>query len=113
MLKIIGRICYGVAAALGIASIGVEIQAEQQRRTRGLFARPPTQMGMFLSVRALGLALIGKILEDLGRERAAVTPITSFGKSPMTQPQSLRSAFDRGDLYVEAAPDRRQTMSVR
>jgi hypothetical protein len=113
--KIIGRVFYGMAAALGVISLGVEIQAERQRRSRNVFARPPTQLGIFLGMRSLGLALIGKIIEDAGREPSAIAPTTAFGigKSQMAQPQTLRSSFDRGDLLAESAPDRRSAMSAR
>jgi len=118
MLQTIGRVCYGVAAAIGIASVGLEIRAEQQRQSRGIFSKPPTQLGQFLGLRAVGIALIGKILEDVGRNQTSVsTPssfaTSSFGKVSTPQSQTLRSAFDRGDLYSEQAPDRRASMTAR
>jgi len=116
-MRLVGRVLYGMAAAMGLLSLGAEWQARQrQGQARRLFAppHPPSHTGMFVALWAGIVALLGKVLEDAGeRQRISAKATgsrrsTGFGSYRPYLPQplqraktSLRSDFDLGDQYVE------------
>src|SRR5262245_22478663 len=107
-MRLLGRICYGMAAALGLLSLGVEWQT-RQKQSRGLFPQHPSHTGLLVALWAGLVALMGKVIEDTGHaqpitagtSRTTGPAGTSFG-SYLSQPlqkraKSLRSDYDLGD----------------
>jgi hypothetical protein len=116
-MRLTGRIFYGVAAALGLISLGMEWQNRQRvRQTRGMFSQfqaPQHNTGMLLALWAAIVGITGKVIEDTS-EREPMTagiPGRQFGASlgsyreylpkPPQRTKTLRSDFDLGDQYVE------------
>jgi hypothetical protein len=121
-MRQVGRICYGIAAALGLLSLGVEWQDRQKRgQARRLFPHPPSHTGMLLALWAGMVALMGKVMEDAGQRQPMSVGMTgaqgrSMGIGPYTayvpklfhkQTQTLHSDFDLGDHYVDSRSNAR------
>ena len=113
-MRLAGRICYGIAAALGLISLGMEWQNRRQvAQSRGLFPQPQSHAGMLVAIWAGMAAITGKVIEDTverqpfvagAPERQARASLGSFGAFMPRQAQratTLRSDFDLGDQYVE------------
>lgn len=116
-MRLVGRICYGVAATMGLLSLGMEWQRRQKvRQTRGLFPQPPSNTGMLVAIWAAMVALMGKVLEDTSerqplaaggldrRLRASLGSPSAYPPTPQ-RTNTLRSDFDLGDQYVEYRPN--------
>jgi hypothetical protein len=113
-MRQVGRIFYGIAATLGLLSLGVEWQERRkQGKARSLFPQPVSHTGMLVALWAGMVALMGKVMEDAG-QRQPITAGTSgpqgstgFGPyrtylpKPLQRTKSLRSDFDLGDQYVD------------
>jgi hypothetical protein len=108
-MRVIGRIFYGIAAALGLLSLGVEWRTPQQQARR-VFPRPQLHTGLLVAMWAGMLALVGKVMEDAG-QRALTTAGTRtmriagtrFGAYQRKRAKTLRSDYDLGDQYMELA----------
>jgi len=113
-MRQVGRICYGIAATLGLLSLGMEWQARQKGRARSLFPQPVPHTGMLVALWAGMVALMGKVLEDTG-QRQPITggttnpqgssrfgPYTTYLPKSLQRTKSLRSDFDLGDQYVDS-----------
>jgi len=117
-MRLVGRICYGIAAALGALSLGVEWRTRQQR-TRGLFPKPQSHTGLLVALWAGMVALMGKVLEDAGQRQPITAGMrgTRLGaytpKPPQRRAQTLRSDYDLGDQYVESAANARPLATAR
>jgi hypothetical protein len=74
MLRILGRVCYGLAGASVLLSLGSQFRMiEPQAKARAFMKRPPTtprseRQSIFFGLWAPTLAIAGKILEDAARE---------------------------------------------
>jgi hypothetical protein len=112
MLQTIGRFCYGMAAVVGLIAAGTHLQTEQTRQ-RGLFAKPPTQNGLYLALWAPTLLIVGKVLEDLGKGQPVLFGSGSQGKFTTAHAQALHSAFDLGDQINDQLGERRSMISPR
>ena len=121
-MRQVGRICYGIAAALGLLSLGVEWQNRQKRgQARSLFPQPPSHTGMLVALWAGMVALMGKVMEDAGQRQPITEGMTgpqvrSTGFGPyrtylpkllQKRVQTLHSDFDLGDQYVESKSNSR------
>jgi hypothetical protein len=127
-MRLVGRICYGIAAALGLLSLGVEWQERQrlqkQGQARRLFPQPPSHTSTLVALWAGMVALMGKVLEDTGERQPMTVEApgsrgrTSFGAygtyipKPLQRAKTLRSDFDLGDQYVESRADGRPFATV-
>ncbi|HEX6123132.1 MAG TPA: hypothetical protein VFY89_08225 [Ktedonobacterales bacterium] len=113
-MRIVGRIFYGIAATLGLISIGTEIRDRQnQARNKGMFAKHPTHTGLFMGLWALALAVVGKVFEDYERQQPTTTARpTSRGFMPR-RAKTLRSDYDLSDQYTEQVINRRPLAAVR
>lgn len=75
MLRILGRVCYGLAGASVLLSLGSQFRMmEPQAKGRLMMKRPPTtarseRQSIFFGLWAPTLAIAGKILEDAAREQ--------------------------------------------
>ena len=121
-MRQVGRICYGIAAALGLLSLGMEWQNRQKRgQARSLFPQPPSHTGMLVALWAGMVALMGKVMEDAGQRQPITEGMTgsqvhSTGFGPyrtylpkllQKRVQTLHSDFDLGDQYVESKSNSR------
>jgi hypothetical protein len=121
-MRQVGRICYGIAAALGLLSLGMEWQNRQKRaQARSLFPQPPSHTGMLVALWAAMVALMGKVMEDAGQRQLITAEITgsqvrSTGFGPyrtylpkllQKRAQTLHSDFDLGDQYDESKSNAR------
>lgn len=106
-MRIVGRIFYGIAAALGLLSIGTEVRDRQlQAKQRGPFARHPAHTGLFVGLWASVFALVGKVFEDYAREHPATTTGATSRPNMRRHAQTLRSDYDLSDQYAEQATNR-------
>jgi hypothetical protein len=126
-MRRVGRIGYGIAAALALLSLGVEWQSRQkQRQARSLFPQPPSHTGMLVALWAALVALMGKVMEDAdqrlpitaGTTRPQVHSGIGRYRSYLPKPlqrraNTLRSDFDLGDQYVELRADGRPLVTAR
>ena len=114
-MRQVGRICYGIAAILGLLSLGVEWQERRkQGQARSLFPQPVSHTGMLVALWASMVALMGKAMEDAGQRQpinAGTTgpqgstrfgPYTTYLPKSLQRTKSLRSDFDLGDQYVDS-----------
>jgi hypothetical protein len=76
MLRILGRVCYGLSAASIVLSLGSQFRmSEMQGKARFfLLKKPPTtprseRQSIFFGLWAPTFAIAGKILEDAAREQ--------------------------------------------
>jgi hypothetical protein len=113
-VRIVGRIFYGIAATLGVVSVGTEIRDRQiQARSRGLFAKHPSHTGLFVGLWACVFALVGKVFEDYEREQpTTMTGATSRTFAPR-RAKTLRSDYDLGDQYIEQTINRKPLVTSR
>jgi hypothetical protein len=113
-VRIVGRIFYGLAAALGLISLGTELRDRQiQAQSRGLFAKHPPHTGLFVGLWACVFALVGKVFEDYEREQPTVT---TAGTSRVLAPRhakTLRSDYDLSDQTYEQAINRKPVTAAR
>jgi len=120
-MRFIGRICYGIAAALGVLSLGVEWQT-RQKQVRGLFVQHPSHTGLLVALWAGLVALMGKVIEDTGRPQPLVAGTTeAVGTRIGTdlfpplqkRAKTLRSDYDLGDQFVDAKSNMRPLVTAR
>ena len=113
-MRQVGRICYGIAVALGLLSVGVEWQERRkQGKARSLFPQPLSHTGMLVALWAGIVGLMGKVVEDAGQRQpitAGTTgpqgstrfgPYRTYLPNALQRTKSLRSDFDLGDQYVD------------
>lgn len=124
-MRLAGRICYGIAAALGLISLGMEWQSRQKvAQTRGLFPQPQSHTGLLVAIWAGMAAITGKVIEDTserqprmagapGRQaRASLASYSAYLPKPAQRTTTLRSDFDLGDQYAEPQMNTRQYATV-
>jgi len=120
-MRLVGRICYGLAATLGALSLGVEWRTRRQR-ARGLFPKPQSHTGLLVALWASIVALMGKVLEDAGQRQPMTAGMRGMSgirlgaytpKPPQRRAQTLRSDYDLGDQYVEPAANARPLATAR
>jgi len=74
MLRILGRICYGLSGASILLSLGSQFRLTNAvAKTRMLRGKAPTtarseRLSIFFGLWAPTFAILGKVLEDAGRE---------------------------------------------
>jgi hypothetical protein len=113
-VRIVGRIFYGIAATLGVISIGTEIRDRQnQSRNKGLFAKHPSHTGLFVGLWAMVLALVGKVFEDYEREQPATAARPTSRSFMPKRTKTLRSDYDLSDQYMEQLTNRRPLVAAR
>jgi hypothetical protein len=120
-MRLVGRICYGIAATLGLLSLGVEWRNRQQR-SRGFFPKPQSHTGLLVAMWAGIVALMGKVMEDAGQRMPAMVGTTGitgtrFGayvpKTSQKRAKTLRSEYDLSDQYAESAANARPLATAR
>jgi hypothetical protein len=113
-VRIVGRIFYGIAATLGLISIGTEIRDRQnQARNKGPFARHPSHTGLFMALWAGMLALVGKVFEDYDREQPATSARPTSRSFMPRRAKTLRSDYDLSDQYMEQLTNRKPLVAAR
>lgn len=113
-MRIVGRIFYGIAATLGLISIGTEIRDRQnQTRNKGPFAKHPSHTGLFIALWASVLALVGKVFEDYEREQPTTTARPTSRTFMPRRAKTLRSDYDLSDQYMEQLTNRKPLVAAR
>lgn len=113
-MRIVGRIFYGIAATLGLISIGTEIRDRQNvAKNKGMFTKAPTHTGLFMGLWALGLAVVGKVFEDYEREQPTTTTRATTRAFMPRRAKTLRSDYDLSDQYTEQLINRRPLAAAR
>jgi hypothetical protein len=117
-VRLFARICYSIAAALGLLSLGVEWRTRQARAKRLSFLPThPSYISLVVGLWAGVLTIVGKAAEEVGHEVGERRPLTITAKSESAaarfnayrtpkQAQTLRSDYDLSDQYVEHPSDR-------
>ncbi len=99
-LKTIARVCYVMAGTLGVAALGMHYSAAR-KKFLGFIPRPASSSGVLTLMTAFVVGMTGKTLEEI--EHAQVSTLSTFGAFTPRHAQTLRSAFDRGDQYLDQA----------
>jgi hypothetical protein len=92
MFRTLGRFCYGLSAASILLSIGTQFRMTEvnSARTQWFFQRrPPTsarseRQSIFFGLWAPTFAIVGKILEDMGREAEMRQALDTVSQEPLS-----------------------------
>jgi hypothetical protein len=109
-VRILSRVFFSIAAALGLISLGVEWRT-RQIQSRRMFPQSPSPVGIMTGLGACAMAILGKVMEEVEVGGGPIVQRTQSFRP--RRAKSLRSDYDLSDQQFETATNRRALAGVR